>query len=359
MNRHSKKKNSPIRLGFVPLSDCAPIAVAVEMGIFEKYNLNVLLSRELGWASVRDKIFHESLDAAESISGIAFALGFGINNLRSEIAVPLVLNLNGNAITLSNEIKPEDIGSGQGLSDYLTHHWKKDRPFTLAATHRFSSHHILIHQWLKRNGITSKQDLEIIFIPPWLMPRHLKAGHIDGYCVGEPWNSESILAGVGWCPATSADLSFNHPEKILVLSGKFVHERRDDSLLLTAALRDACKLCQNPDFRDPLISILALKNYTGASEDVLRNSLASHFNTGVEFIDATDFHIFYGNSVNRPTIDKASWVLSGLRDTNVISDITPSSLSRIYRDDLYQASNQYLQTGMSELHADDEIPALK
>jgi ABC-type nitrate/sulfonate/bicarbonate transport system substrate-binding protein len=346
MEIHSRqqKGNFPVRLGFVPLSDCAPIAVAMEMGIFDRYGLNVTLSRELGWASVRDKLFYGDLDAAQSIAGIAFALGMGFSELKCEVAVPLILNLHGNAITLSAELKPSEIGKGEGLPSYLTHTWKKDRPFTLAATHRFSSHHILLYQWLRRHGLSAPTDVEIIFLPPPLMPRHLKAGHIDGYCVGEPWNSESILAGTGWSPATSADLSHSHPEKVLLLSGKFMQERREESTLLTAALLDACRMCQNPEFRDEMITILAMKEYTGASEEVLRNSLGNHFNTGIGSTSASSFHVFHGDSVNRPTVEKASWVLAGLRSIGSLPDVTAGSLSRIYREDLFHAATQYCQS---------------
>ncbi|MBC8128140.1 MAG: ABC transporter substrate-binding protein [Gloeobacteraceae cyanobacterium ES-bin-144] len=328
----------PIRLGFVPLSDCAPIAVAKEMGIFERYGLNVMLSRELGWASVRDKIYYGDLDSAQSIAGIAFALGMGFNDLRCEVAVPLILNLHGNAITLSTDLKHSEIGHGEGLKKHLRHFWKKDRPFTLAATHRFSSHHILLHTWLRRHGLTSPEDAEIIFLPPPLMPRHLKAGHIDGYCVGEPWNSESILAGTGWCPATSADLSHGHPEKVLLISGKFLQERKDDSVALVAALLDACKMCQDPNFRNELITILAMKEYTGAPVDVLRNSLSAQFATGVESLNGSAFHLFHGDSVNRPTVEKASWVLAGLRSIGALPDVTCGSLSRIYREDIFHTA---------------------
>jgi ABC-type nitrate/sulfonate/bicarbonate transport system substrate-binding protein len=332
--------NHSIRLGFVPLSDCAPIAVAMETGIFERYGLNVALSRELGWASVRDRMFYGDLDAAQSIAGIAFALGMGFSELRCEVAVPLILNLHGNAITLSTDFSPAEIGKGEGLPAYLATSWKKDRPFTLAATHRFSSHHILLHQWLRRHGISSPADVEIIFLPPPLMPRHLKAGHIDGYCVGEPWNSEAILEGYGWCPATSSDLSHGHPEKVLLLAGKFLRERKDDSTALVAALLDACRLCQAPSFRNDMIAILAMKEYTGAPEDILKNSLGNFFNTGVGATNASSFHVFHGDSVNCPTVEKASWVLAGLRAIGTLPDVTAGSLSRIYREDLFHAATQ-------------------
>ena len=328
-----------IRLGFVPLSDCAPIAVAKETGIFERYGLNVALTRELGWASVRDRIFYGDLDAAQSIAGIAFALGMGFSELRCEVAVPLILNLHGNAITLSAELKHSAIGKGEGLQSFLTNHWKKDRPFTMAVTHRFSSHHILLFQWLKRYGLSSPSDVEIIFLPPPLMPRHLKAGHIDGFCVGEPWNSEAILAGTGWSPAISADLSHGHPEKVLLVSGKFLRERKDESIALAAALLDACKFCQNPANIDDVVSILAMKEYTAASEEVLRNSLSGHFKTGAGSMNTSSFHVFHGESVNCPTVEKASWVLAGLRSIGILPDVTCGSLSRIYREDLYHAAS--------------------
>ncbi len=310
----------------------------METGIFDRYGLNVVLSRELGWASVRDKMFYGDLDGAQSIAGIAFALGMGFSELRCEVAVPLILNLHGNAITLTHEIKPSDIGKGEGLSSYLTHHWKKNRPFTLAATHRFSSHHILLYSWLRRHGLNSPSDVEIIFLPPPLMPRHLKAGHIDGYCVGEPWNSESILSGTGWSPATSSDLSFGHPEKVLLVSGKFLRERKDDNVALVAALLDACRLCQDSAFRNDLVSILAMKEYTGASEEVLRNSMGPTFETGAGSSAAASFHVFHGETVNRPTVEKASWVLAGLRSIGILPDVTCGSISRIYREDIFHTA---------------------
>lgn len=339
----SLRKPFPIRLGFVPLSDCAPIAVAKETGIFDRYGLQVVLSRELGWASVRDKMFYGDLDGAQSIAGIAFALGMGFSELRCEVAVPLILNLHGNAITLSSEFKFSEIGRGEGLQSYLTNHWKKDRPFTLAATHRFSSHHILLHQWLKQNGLSCPSNAEIIFLPPPLMARHLKAGHIDGYCVGEPWNSEAIMAGTGWCPATSADLSHGHPEKVLLLSGKFIHERKEETTALVAALLESCKLCQDAKFRSELISILAMKEYTGASPEVLRNSLGSTFNTGIGTISASSFYLFHGESVNCPTVEKASWVLAGMRGIGILPDVSCGSISRIYREDIFHAAAHCIQ----------------
>lgn len=327
---------SPLRLGFVPLSDCAPIAVANEMGIFERYGLNVKLSREIGWASIRDKIYYGDLDAAQSIAGIALSLGLGFTDLRCEVVAPLVLNLNGNAITLSSRLKASDIGNnGENLKHYLSYSWKSDRPFTLAAPHRFSSHHILLHSWFRDLGLTYPNDAEILFLPPSLMPQLLKAGHIDGYCVGEPWNSETILTGDGWCPATSAELSPGHPEKILLVSGRFQQEHKDETVALVAALLEACRMCQDPTFRSDLVSILAMKNYTGANPEVLQNSLGGQTQANRSPFNSDSFHVFHGEEVNSPTVEKALWVLAGLRNIGTLPEITCGSLSRIFRQDIY------------------------
>ncbi|MEO5914371.1 MAG: CmpA/NrtA family ABC transporter substrate-binding protein [Luteolibacter sp.] len=338
-----------LRFGYVPLVDCAPIAVALETGIFDRHGLNVALSRELGWASVRDKIIYGHLDAAQSIAGIALALGLGINEMRCEVAVPMILNLHGNAITLSTQIGMDKIGRGEGLRGFLTHCWKKERPFTLAVTHRYSSHFTLLKTWLARHGVISPEHVEIIFLPPSLMPRQLKAGHIDGFCVGEPWNSESIISGTGWCPVTSAEIARGHPEKILLLSGNFLREEKEKSIMLVAALIEACQLCQSPEFREDLISILALKAYTGASPEVLRNSLGPIFNNGVDRVSASGFHVFHGDSMNRPSMDKASWVLSELRNVGTIPEGTCGSLSRIFREDLYHAAEQSMSSAGSKI----------
>lgn len=330
----SKNRSQAIRLGYVPLTDCAPLAVAMETGIFEKYGLHVSLHRKLGWATIRDSLFYGDLDAAQSIAGIAFTLGYGLTDLRCEVAVPMLLNLHGNAITLSSKLPHDAIRDGSGLKKYLASHWRSDRPFTLAAPHRFSSHSILLHTWLKRHGL-AESDIEIIYLPPPLMPRHLKAGHIDGFCVGEPWNSEAILSGFGWCPVTSADISYGHPEKVLLVSGEFLQERKEETVGLVAALLESCRKCEDPLFVDDLIEILAMPKYIAASKEVLRNSLGDVFFNGVSKISAKGFHMFHGDTVNRPSTDKASWMLAGLRNAGALPEISCGSLSRLYREDIY------------------------
>ena len=335
----SRQSARPLRVGYVPLSDCAPIAVARETGIFERYGLEVVLSREADWSSVRDKIYHGELDAAQSIAGMAFALSMGFGELRCEVAVPLILNLHGSAITLSTSLDPAVIGGGEGLKSFLATSWTKDRPLTLAATHRFSSHHILLQTWLKHHGLAVGTDVNIVFLPPRFMPGHLENGLIDGYCVSEPWNSVALLAGSAWCPADASELAQQHPDKVLLISGRVLRERRDESVLLVAALLEACKTCQEPAFREELIRILAADQYTGAPPEALRKGLGREFYhppAGDGKTSAVARPL--AEAINRPTVEKASRVLAGLRSIGALPDITCGSLSRIYREDIFHSA---------------------
>jgi ABC-type nitrate/sulfonate/bicarbonate transport system substrate-binding protein len=136
----------------------------------------------------------------------------------------------------------------------------------------------------------------------------------------------------------SAELSHGHPEKSLLVSDRFLEEHKEETLRLVAALLEACIQCQDASFRAELIDILSLPNYTGASREVLANSLGGSFNAGPRTIETDSFHVFHGPGVNVPTVDKASWVLSGLRSAGVLPDVTGVPLSRIYRDDLFNAA---------------------
>jgi len=327
----------PIRLGYVPIIDCAPLAVAQEAGIFERHGLNVRLHRELGWSTVRDSLFYGDLDASQSIAGIAFELGYGLSDLRCEVGVPLILNLHGNAITLSSTLPHAQIGDGAGLKKHLTNHWKSNRPFTLATTHRLSAHSVLLNAWLTRHGLL-EMDIEIITLPPPLMASNLKSGTIDGYCAAEPYNSVAILGGFGWSPATSADLSYGHPGNVLLVSGVFLQERKPDAVKLVAALLESCRMCQDPAFREDLIAILAKRDFTGEADEILRNSLGGEFFNGVGKASGPAFHIFHGEGANRPSTDKASWTLAGLRSAGNLPEISCGSLSRLYREDIYMAA---------------------
>jgi ABC-type nitrate/sulfonate/bicarbonate transport system substrate-binding protein len=173
-----------LRLGFVPLTDCAPLVMAHELGLFRKYGVRALLSRELGWATIRDKIIHGELDAAHAVAGMPVAATLGLKSVRCDCVTALVLNLHGNAITLSRDLWRAGVRDGATLCQEIRRARRK-RPFTFGAVYSFSSHYYLLRNWLTASGVDPDRDARIVIVPPPQMVLNLKAGHLDGFCVGE------------------------------------------------------------------------------------------------------------------------------------------------------------------------------
>jgi ABC-type nitrate/sulfonate/bicarbonate transport system substrate-binding protein len=226
MNQHFSIVNGRIlKLGFVPLVDCAPLVMAKELGLYRKYGVNVVLSRELGWASIRDKIVYGELEATHALAAMPFAVSLGLGSNRCDCVTALVLNLHGNAITLSHDLWQRGVRDGATLREEIVRS-RHDKTFTFGVVFPFSSHNFLLRGWLAGAGISTERDVRIVVVPPAQMVTNLKAGHLDGFCVGEPWNSVAVQSQAGWCIATSAELDPQHPEKVLMVTREFAEARR-------------------------------------------------------------------------------------------------------------------------------------
>ena len=175
--------------------------MAHELGLFRKFGLNVSLSRELGWATIRDKIIYGELDAAHAVAGLPFAVSLGLGSIQCECVTGLVLCLQGNAITLSQDLWLRGVRDAGGLHREILRS-RGRRTFTFGVAFPFSSHNFLLRQWLLSGGIQPDRDVRIVVVPPPQMFANLEAGNLDGYCVGEPWNSVAVKKGAGWCAAT-------------------------------------------------------------------------------------------------------------------------------------------------------------
>ena len=329
-----------IRLGYVPLVDSAPLLVAEREGLFAKRDLDVRLSREPGWASIREKLLYGEIDAAQCLGGLVLALNYGISCQPKRALVPLILNANGNAITFSSSITPADLENTAALQKFLNTR-SPYRALTLATVHPFSSHRTLLHQWSNQRGLPTEGNVNIIYLPPPIAPRALAAGTIDAFCVGEPWGSHAILSGHGWCAATSVDLDNGHPEKVLAVSADFEATRPDDTVALTAALREACALCDKEYYRPQLIKLLHSVARLGTTAESIANSLGSkfRFTASGPGRPVPGFHLFSGDNINRPSADKASWIVSGMRQTGLLDSSRLHGLTEVFRTDIYDAAS--------------------
>lgn len=338
------EKTASLRLGFVPLTDCAPLVIAHELGLFRKYGLQVTLHRELGWATIRDKIIYGELDAAHALAAMPVAATLGLGSIRCDCMTALVLNLNGNAITLSNDLRERGVHDGPSLKQ-LVQKLRHEKTLIFGAVAPFSSHYFLLRKWLVKSGINPDRDVRIVIVPPPQMVANLKAGHLDGFCVGEPWNSVAVQSRVGWCVAASAELAPEHPEKVLMVRRDFAEKRAEEHTALLAALLDACAFCDDAENHAQLVATLARPEYIGVPEPALLRGFRGELDLGSRHARVVqDFVIFHRHDANEPSAAKAAWVLQQLRE--IATGLEPSAFNaalgrRVFRADLFEKAARF------------------
>ena len=336
--RKSVGARPALRLGFVPLTDCAPMVMAEELGLFQKYGVRVELSRELGWATIRDKIIHRELDAAHALAAMPIAATLGLGSIPCDCLTALILNLHGNAITLSNDLWERGVRDGKTLREEIIRS-RREKIFTFGVVFPFSSHRHLLRRWFVSHGIDSERDVRIVVVPPPQMVANLKAGHLDGFCVGEPWNSVAVQSHAGWITATSSELDLQHPEKVLMVRRDFAAKRNEEHIALVAALLEACEFCDQPENHEQIIKTLARPEFVGVSENSLHHGIGGEidFGHGVER-NVNDFCIFHRDNANEPGGDKAAWVLDLVRTSGLCQEppaINFTFARKIFRADIF------------------------
>lgn len=352
-NKHtvSSAAPRPLRLGFVPLTDCAPLVMAQELGLFKKHGLDVRLSRELGWATVRDKIVHGDLDAAHALAAMPLAATLGLGSIACDCLTALVLNQHGNAITLSADLWKRGVRDGKTLREEIVRS-RRERMFTFGVVFPFSSHRHLLRKWLAAHGIDPERDVHFAVVPPPQMVANLKAGHLDGFCVGEPWNSLAVHARAGWIAATSAELDPGYPEKVLMVRADFAARQHDEHMALIAALREACEFCDQPENREKIATTLAQREFVGAPAEILKRGLAGQLDCGNGMTRRVDnFFIFHHGGANEPFSAQAGWTLQLVRASGLCQE--PSKLNfplgrRVFRADLYEQAVKNDSTNTSQ-----------
>ncbi len=298
----------PVRIGFIPLSDCAPLIVARSRELFRKHGVKVELSCEVGWATIREKLLYGQVDAAHAIAGLALAMRMGLSTPPCRVVAPFVFNLHGNAITLSRDLWNRGVRDANSLKKLIRS--STSRRFTFGMVSRYSSHYFLLRQWLSAAGIDVEKEARIVALPPTQMAANLAAGLIDGYCVCEPWNSVAVERGTGWIVATSEQLAPGHPEKVLLTTETFIERHTEEAHAIIAALKESCEFCDAKENRAEVAHVLAASGYFTGNEDILKRSLVGPLDLGTEkTAEATHFHIFHRREANEPTSERGRWLL--------------------------------------------------
>lgn len=331
----------PLRVGFLALTDAAPFVVADHLGLFKRHHLQVELRREIGWATIREKVIYGELEAAHAPAPLLWSAQLGLGCSPCDVLTALILGLNGNALTLSHALWDAGVRDGATLRAHaLTHRVR--RPLTFGVVFRFSSHHLHLLEWLRAAGLEPDRDVRIVIVPPAQMFRNLVAGTIDGYSSGEPWNTLAVREGAGWCPTWSAAQSPGHVEKVLMVTRRVAETRVAEHAALVAALAEACAWCDEPQNREPLAHLLSDARYLNVSAHVIAPALLGRFAFGHDRVESVpDFHVFHRGDANIPTAAKAAGLQRALGAAGLLSPAAASDFElprRLFREDLHRGA---------------------
>ena len=305
-----------LKIGYVPLIDSAPLLVAEHEGFFLDEGVRVTLSEEVGWATVRDKLIHNELDMASTIIGLPYAMHNGVGCFQTEVAIPLIINANGNTVCLSRDIPEESLQSPETLAQALNARvGDSGRKWTFATVNPYSTHLIMLFRWLSQYLKGYIGEIDIVFCPPQLAPQLLEEGMIDGFCAGEPWGSIAEGTKAGRTVATSIDLNENHPEKVLTVPSATLEFKRDAVTAACRAIYRALPLCDAADYQATLCKVLAAKPALGMTAKMVKQCLqrTQPNSAGI----AVPLHKFSGDNINEPTHEKEAWVIKGLKEAGL------------------------------------------
>jgi ABC-type nitrate/sulfonate/bicarbonate transport system substrate-binding protein len=329
----------PLRVGFLALTDAAPFIIAQELGLFARYGLRVELTREIGWATIREKIIYGELDAAHALAPMLWSAQLGVGCAPCDVLTALVLNLHGNALTLSRGLWDAGARDAEALRN-LARDRRARSPLTFGVVFPFSSHHLMLRTWLRDASIDPDRDVRIVVVPPAQMFRNLAAGTIDGYCAGEPWNSFAVREGAGWCPTWSAAQQPGLVEKVLMVTKRFAETRGAEHGALIAALSEAAAWCDEPQHRERLADFLAEARYLNLPARAISPALLGRFDGGHGRVETVpDFIVFHRGDTGVPTAAKAGVLqdalcAAGLLSPALIAD--PELPRRLFREDLHR-----------------------
>jgi nitrate/nitrite transport system substrate-binding protein len=305
-----KPEKEEVRIGFIPLTDCASVVMASVLGLDKKYGVKFVLSKEASWAGVRDKLTSGELDMAHVLYGLVYGVHMGIGGTQKDMAILMGLNHNGQAITLSKKLA--DAGAVDGAS--LAKLMKTDkREYIFAHTFPTGTHAMWLYYWMAEHGINAIKDTKVITIPPPQMVANMRVGNMDGYCVGEPWGQRAVIEGVGITASTTQDLWKDHPEKALGTTGDFAKKYPHTCRAAIMAILEASRwIDANVQNKTKMVETVADKAYINTAPDNIKQRILGQYQNGLgkTWTDPNAMKFFSDGQVNFPYLSDGMWFLT-------------------------------------------------
>jgi len=338
-----KPEKTDITLGFIPLTDCSPLVIASEKGIYKKYGLNVRIKKMASWGATRDAIQKGEIDGSHILLGMVVASTLGVGDVGSPTKkVPMCalqcLNINGQAITLKKTLLDAGIKTPADVKKQVA---EKGAKYTFAMTFPTGTHAMWMRYWLASGGVHPDKDVKLITIPPPQMVANMKTGNMDGYCVGEPWNARAVIEGIGGTATTTQAMWKNHPEKVLGVTEDFAKANPNTCAALIAATLEASQWLDDLKNRPEAAQIVGKNEYVNcASEVILGRLLGDYIHTlGTPIEKDPDYMRFFERNASVPYLSHAIWFMAQHRRWGMLTekpDYTAEA-KKMMRHDLYTA----------------------
>jgi nitrate/nitrite transport system substrate-binding protein len=318
----AKKAVRKVRLGFIALTDAAPIIMAKELGYFTERSLDVDVLKQASWPALRDALLTGQIDGAHALFGMPFSVATGIGgNKVKDLKIAMILNQNGQGITLQRDIKAVGYGDLAGAKEWLE---QKDAP-SLGMTFPGGTHDIWLRYWLAATKADTTK-IKISPIPPPQMVQNMAVGNVQGYCVGEPWNAVAVQKGVGFTHLTTQDIWQNHSEKALVVGAKFAQDT-DTLKDVMAAVLKASKWLDDLNNRSKAADTISADKYVNAAADDIRERLLGRYDFG-QGIGSKDYkgdqmQFFRGGAVSMPRRSHAIWFMAQYVRLGLLKEAPP------------------------------------
>jgi len=299
-----------IKIGFIPLTDCASVVMASLLKFDEKYGIKITLSKESSWASVRDKLVNGELDAAHVLYGLVYGLHLGNGGPKKEMAVLMGLNQNGQAITLSKKLADKGAIDATSLAKLMQ---TDKREYTFAQTFPTGTHAMWLYYWLASAGINPMKEAKIVTVPPPQMVANMRVGNMDGFCVGEPWNHRAIVDGIGITAITTQEIWKDHPEKVLGTTAEFATRYPNSARALIMAVLEAGRwIDSSMSNRLKMAEAVSNTAYVNTSVDVINQRILGRYQNGMgrTWDDPNHMKFFNDGAVNFPYLSDGMWFLT-------------------------------------------------
>jgi nitrate/nitrite transport system substrate-binding protein len=331
-----------VNFGMIALTDCSPIVIAHEKGLFKKYGINSTVVKGASWAAIRDSLSNGDIQGTHMLIGMPIASTMGLlGSPKKPMVIPWMLNRNGQSISLANTYKGKVGADAKALLPLALEAKAKGTPLTFAMTFPPGTHAMWIRYWLASGGINPDKDISLIVVPPAQMVANMKVGKMDGFCVGEPWNARTIADGIGFTAINSQDIWKDHPEKVCAFTAEFAEKNPRTVKAVLKALHESSVWLDDTKNRPEQSEIVSKATYINCSKDLILGRLQGHYDFGDgRKKEDPNYMIFSSRNCNFPQPKFATWWLTQFRRWGMLPTAPDYKgvAKELMRHDIYEAA---------------------